>query len=339
MMKFKRKSPRTKNILMLSITMFVLSMVHIPGTLAQGLLTLPSYPVLVTHGPWNPPVTLGGTIDIELKNVGNGYDVEDGTYLGWCAEDNHMPDPSPNFSTILYDSTDDVGNLPATYQSVAWNKVNYLLNHKNGTVEEIQAALWIVMGTDDPSNPTFPTTQIVSDMVNAANNNGDNFVPGPNQIVAVLIYADGLGKYGAFPDNLQDTLIEVILPPEFQPLPDIKANNSDGPITVSKANPLSITVKLAAGNQLGKNADWWLLEARHPGGFYHFDLSTGSMVQGFMPTYQGPLFNLGTTQILNSTDLAVGTHTFIFGVDMNMNGSLDPNSLYYDWVRVSVTGE
>jgi hypothetical protein len=55
-----------------------------------------------------------------------------------------------------------------------------------------------------------------------------------------------------------------------------------------------------------------------------------------LPTYQGALFNLGTTQLLSSSDLEVGTHTFYFGVDLKMNGSLDMDSIYYDWVRVVV---
>jgi len=56
-----------------------------------------------------------------------------------------------------------------------------------------------------------------------------------------------------------------------------------------------------------------------------------------LPTYQGPLFRLGTTQLLNSSSLAVGTHTFYFAVDLNMNGELDMNSIYYDSVGINVT--
>jgi hypothetical protein len=41
---------------------------------------------------------------------------------------------------------------------------------------------------------------------------------------------------------------------------------------------------------------------------------------------------------LNSSDLKVGTHTFYLGVDLNMNGSLDMGSIYYDSVGINVTG-
>ena len=119
--------------------------------------------------------------------------------------------------------------------------------------------------------------------------------------------------------------------------PDIKANGQDGPITISSTTPLSITVSLDPGSYAGKNADWWVAVSTPSGTFHYYNLSTGSMVPGLLPTHQGPLFSLGTTQLLNSSDLTAGTHTFYFGVDLNMNGSLDIDSIYYDWVSVNVT--
>ena len=120
------------------------------------------------------------------------------------------------------------------------------------------------------------------------------------------------------------------------PVPDIKANGENGSITVSSGAPVSIVLSLDPDNLSGQNVDWWVVESAPDGHYYHFDLSTGSMVQGLTPTHQGPLFNLGATQLLNSSDLTAGTHTFYFAVDMNMNGSLDMSSLYYDSVNVIV---
>ena len=121
------------------------------------------------------------------------------------------------------------------------------------------------------------------------------------------------------------------------PVPDIKANSQEGSITVSSGTPVSITLSLDPDNLSGQNVDWWVVESAPDGLFYHFGRSTGSMVQGLSPTYQGPLFRLGTTQLLNSSSLAVGTHTFYFAVDLNMNGELDMNSIYYDSVGINVT--
>ena len=120
----------------------------------------------------------------------------------------------------------------------------------------------------------------------------------------------------------------------FNP-PYIKANGQDELITISSNVPVSIILSLDPDNLSGQNADWWVVESAPDGNYYYFDLSTGSMVQGLLPTHQGPLFSLGATQLLNSS-FTVGTHTFYFAVDMIMNGSLDMVSIYYDSVNVIV---
>jgi len=135
--------------------------------------------------------------------------------------------------------------------------------------------------------------------------------------------------------GIYDVKLDQILPDS--PAPDIKANGRDGSITVSANTAVSIAVSLTTGSLAAQNADWWVVEATPSGTLNYFDLSTGSMVQGFFPTHQGPLFSFGAFELLNFSDLAVGIHTFYFGVDLNMNGSLNTDSLYYDWVSVSIT--
>ena len=118
------------------------------------------------------------------------------------------------------------------------------------------------------------------------------------------------------------------------PVPDIKANGADGPLSVSPGTSVSVTVRLNPGGYDAQNVDWWVAESTPSGILNHYNLSTGSMVPGLLPTHQGPLFNLGSTPLFNSSDLAAGTHTFYFGVDLNMNGLLDMNSTYYDSVKI-----
>ena len=124
----------------------------------------------------------------------------------------------------------------------------------------------------------------------------------------------------------------------IDPTADIKVNDVDGPITVSSGATISISVSLDPGSHSGENADWWVAESTPSGSFNYYNLSTGSMVPGLSPTHQGPLFSLASTQLFNRSDLTVGTHTFYFGVDLNMNGLLDMNSIYYDRVIINVTG-
>jgi hypothetical protein len=119
------------------------------------------------------------------------------------------------------------------------------------------------------------------------------------------------------------------------PAPDIKANDSDGPITLSQNNPLSITVKFDPGSHSGENADWWVV-AMTPFGWYHYDVPGDSWKPGLVVTHRGPLFDLSTMEVLNHSGLPIGSYTFYFGVDMNMNGSVDMEKAHYDSVGVNI---
>jgi hypothetical protein len=163
--------------------------------LAMGLLNLPADPVSATQ-TWLGEGGAISTVDVTLSGVGDGFDVTDGAYPGWCAEDNHQPNAPAGTLVTLLDSTT---------QGVPWDQVNYLLNHKAGSVAEVQVALWLLTGTYDG---TFPLTPAAQAMYDDAVANGAGFVPGPNQVVAVILYGDGIG-----PEGYQDTIIEVPLPP------------------------------------------------------------------------------------------------------------------------------
>ena len=117
--------------------------------------------------------------------------------------------------------------------------------------------------------------------------------------------------------------------------PDIKGNGSDGPIIIGTNDMLSINITLDSGGSSGEDADWWIL-AETPLGWYYYDPKGGSWLPGLSFAYQGPLFDLSPVEILNITGLPPGTYTFYFGVDMNMNGSLDLGQLSYDSVGVNI---
>ena len=116
---------------------------------------------------------------------------------------------------------------------------------------------------------------------------------------------------------------------------DIKANGSDGPVTIGAADKLEITISLNAGGKAGQNADWWAVAAT-PFGWYHYNGGANTWQPGLIVTYQGALLNLSSYQILDITGLPAGTYTFYFGVDMTMNGTVD-GELYSDSVVVNGT--
>jgi hypothetical protein len=119
------------------------------------------------------------------------------------------------------------------------------------------------------------------------------------------------------------------------PLPDIKANGYDGPVSIPEGDPISITIELDPGIYPGIQADWWCA-ADTPFGWYYYD-DTGTWLPGFYVSYQGPLFTLTPPfEVLSMSGLPIGGYTFYFGVDGNRNGNLD-EPLYYDSVEVSIT--
>jgi len=129
-----------------------------------------------------------------LSDVPSGYHVSNGRYLGWCVDEYHTIIPGETYRAEMY-STYDPDN---PHPDEDWDMVNYILNHKQGSWEDVQDAIWFfVDGGRWPSNPAGQA------MVNDALANGEGFVPGPGQTLAVILYIDG---YTQIP------IIEVTVP-------------------------------------------------------------------------------------------------------------------------------
>jgi len=174
---------------------------------AMGLLTLPPDLVQAFHSDWM--TGSDSPLDVTLSSVPPGYSVMNGTYAGWCLEDNHMDDVPDGSWVLLLDSSDSSINCPTgSYSGIDWRLINYLLNHQQGEIEDVQAAMWELAGTSDPQNPTFPITPAVNAMVTDAYANGGSFMPGPGDVVAAILCGDGIG-----PRGFQDTIIEVPVQP------------------------------------------------------------------------------------------------------------------------------
>lgn len=70
--------------------------------------------------------------DTTLNEVPTGFDVMNGEYIAWCSDPYSGPPP--------YDQEQGPVTLFSTYgalppnvgDTIPWDKVNYLLNHKNG---------------------------------------------------------------------------------------------------------------------------------------------------------------------------------------------------------------
>jgi hypothetical protein len=173
--------------------------------------------VAATDGGLKLPSTLvwievsNGTesyFNTKLSNVPSGYDVTNGTYLGWCVDVRTEMARSPATHAVkLYSSS----NPPGELASEKWDMLNYILNHKQGIAQDIQQAIWYFIHMDD--NYT-PTSTVAWAIVNDTLANGNGFVPGNGQMIAVVCYPIIL-----FPNqpNVQISIVEVanIVIPEF----------------------------------------------------------------------------------------------------------------------------
>lgn len=124
-----------------------------------------------------------------------------------------------------------------------------------------------------------------------------------------------------------------------QPVPDIKVNGSDGPISVSTVEMLSVTVGLQALDWQGVNSDLWCVAQTPfapPGDWYHYNIAQGVWLQGFSVSSQGALKDVSPpVEILNISGLPAGNYVFYIGVDNSMNAVWDGEQ-YYDSVAVEL---
>lgn len=147
-----------------------------------------------------------------LSNVGTGYTVHDGSYIGWCNDEDTYIVPGSLYNVRLFSSYDQSfflahPNWNGNYW-YSWPCVNYLINHKIPVTsqlqkDQIQFAIWYFI--DHGYTGTDP---IVWGMINDALANGKYFVPQTGQNMAVLVVGypfDGV-QHGYV---VQHTFIEV----------------------------------------------------------------------------------------------------------------------------------
>ena len=119
-------------------------------------------------------------------------------------------------------------------------------------------------------------------------------------------------------------------------LPNIKANGSNAPITVSAGTPVSIDISLDPGDELGLNAEWWIVVQWQVAGtlwnsysYVHPD----GWFPGITPCIVTPLMNLGSTNLLTTT-LPPNDYEFFFVLDDKVDGV--PEIKWMDSVKVQV---
>ena len=137
--------------------------------------------------------------DTYLSNVPLGYNISSGRYPGWCVQRSVMMDRGVFHTVVLYSSYDP--EMPESFQDEDWDKVNYLLNNKQGNTTDIQESIWYFIG-DNP-----PSSDLAEQMILDAEANGTGFCPKPGDKIAILIdNGEDLNH------SIQRTIIEVTIP-------------------------------------------------------------------------------------------------------------------------------
>jgi len=147
----------------------------------------------------------------KLMDVPEGYDVSNGTYLGWCIDTRVEMARSPAQHLVkLYSSLNPPGDLA----NESWDMVNYILNHKRGNATDIQQAIWYFINLDTAYTPT---SEVAWEIINDALSNGEGYVPSYGEKIAVICYPQYV-----LPSEVQISIIEVTntIIPEF-PSPQI----------------------------------------------------------------------------------------------------------------------
>lgn len=136
--------------------------------------------------------------DTHLSNVPAGHSVWDGAWLGWCVDQGHYIQPGNQYTVYLYSSYDP--DMPDYAKDEDWDKVNYIINHKQGVPDDVQNAIWYyINGGHWPSDPDAQA------MINDAEANGEGFEPMPGEWFAVIL--DPVENTNG--DRSQLTFIEV----------------------------------------------------------------------------------------------------------------------------------
>lgn len=157
-------------------------------------------------------------INVQLSNIDPGYDIENGDYWGWCVDGDDIIYYPVNYNDCrLYSSYDDA--VPNYVAVDDWDKINYIVNqfrdgaYPAATYREVQAAIWYFTPRDNDvsyyvANAGWTINDAIYQTILAdANNGGDGFFPGYNDVVGIVC-DNG--------DCVQVVFVEIV----FTPVPE-----------------------------------------------------------------------------------------------------------------------
>ncbi|MFZ0932514.1 MAG: PEP-CTERM sorting domain-containing protein [Syntrophobacteraceae bacterium] len=151
-------------------------------------------------------------------DVRYGYDLVDFEfYKAWCLAKGKPLRRNAIHKVRLYNCYDPY--IPPEFSGMGWSRINYVVNHKKGSKEDIQQAIWHFTTGEKPT-PSVEATQLIKE----ANLKGKDYIPAEGELIAIICQLDG---------RKQPVFIEYKIP-ESIPL-DVSAASFDSPMTVAAA--------------------------------------------------------------------------------------------------------
>ncbi len=113
-------------------------------------------------------------------------------YAGWCADMGVSIGEGTHTFTVY--SSLNPSSLPTAIVKLNWDKINYVINHKNGADwMTVQAVIWHYLGQSAPFHSSINgwSETKYNELITDADKYGTGFTPFCNQKYAVILYKVG----------------------------------------------------------------------------------------------------------------------------------------------------
>ena len=242
--------------------------------------------------------------DMNLSNVPSGFDITNGTYQGWCVQKSIRMTRGVNHTVNLYSSYDS--SLPKVFQNGNWDKINYILNHKRGSRDSIQKAIWCYTNNENCSSDANAQA-----MVDDAEQNGSDFIPQSGELYAIPI--EGV-------KTIQLTFLELTI----TTLGDVGGliwydSNGNGLQEGGEPGIQNVMIRLYQSNDSFENST-----TTYRNGYYSFpDILTAEYYLHFTlpPGYQFSPQDMGSDDTLDSDANLTTGKTIVFTVQADERNS------------------
>ena len=157
----------------------------VPGEdpIVGGTQAVPA-PPKIPKFPVQMYVRMGTSSHFQLffLNVKYGYDLKDFQfYSAWCIRKG-APLPGHTVHTVrLYNSSGP--NLPPEFKRMQWRQINYLINHKKGSRQDLQLAIWRMAKCCSTTTKMSPGALR---LIHEANLKGKDYTPVAGDLVAII---------------------------------------------------------------------------------------------------------------------------------------------------------